>query len=52
MVFHDYGFGRHNGQVDPHPGVRQAVDQLVFSRPDYQPFLSVHTLMAFVKQDG
>jgi predicted O-methyltransferase YrrM len=51
MVLHDYGFGNHNGYVDPHPGVRRAVDELLFGLPHYRPLLSAHTLIAFLKNN-
>jgi len=50
MVLHDYGFGAHNGYPDPHPGVRRAVDEVLFGRPDHRPILSAHTMVAFVKE--
>jgi len=49
LLFHDYGFGNHNAQPDTDPGVRRAVDEHVFGRPDLRPLLLAHTLMAFVK---
>ncbi len=50
MLFHDYGFGAHTGQPEAHPGVRPAVDDHVFTHGDYEPLLSAHTMMAFVKR--
>jgi predicted O-methyltransferase YrrM len=52
MVLHDYGFGAHNACPDPHPGVRQAVDERLFRDGRYRPVLCAHTLMAFVKAES
>ena len=49
MVFHDYGFGKHNGQPDFHPGVTRTIDEHVFSESAFRPLLLAHTLFAFVK---
>ena len=50
MVFHDYGYGPHNGRPDVVPGVRDAIDETIMSSPDFRPVLLAHTLMAFVRQ--
>ncbi len=50
IAFHDYGFGKHNGQPDPHPDVRRAVDELMFGSDKFRPLLLSHVLMVFVKE--
>lgn len=50
MVFHDYGFGNHNGLPDTHPGVRRAIDEHVMGAPGFRPLLLAHTQFAFVKE--
>jgi predicted O-methyltransferase YrrM len=50
MIFHDYGYGNHNGKPDVVPDVRPAIDKHVFAAKDFKPLLLAHTLMAFVKQ--
>ena len=50
MVFHDYGYGPHNGRPDVVPGVRDAIDETIMASPDFRPVLLAHTLIAFVKQ--
>ncbi|MEK6675535.1 MAG: class I SAM-dependent methyltransferase [Planctomycetota bacterium] len=50
LVLHDYGFGAHNNQPDPHPGVRRAVDEILFDSSAYKPILSAHTMIAFAKK--
>ncbi len=49
MVFHDYGFGKHHGQPDFHPGVTRTIDEHVLNDSDFRPLLLAHTLFAFVK---
>jgi predicted O-methyltransferase YrrM len=49
LVFHDYGYGNHNGRPEAAPDVRRAVDERVFGAPGFRPLLLAHTLMAFVK---
>lgn len=51
MVFHDYGFGKHHGQPDYHPGVTRTIDEHVFKDPAFKPLLLAHTQFAFLK-DG
>jgi len=51
MVFHDYGFGKHNGQPDAHPGVTHTIDEHVFKDAAFKPLLLSHTQFAFLK-DG
>ena len=50
MLFHDYGYGNHNGLPEAHSGVRQAVDEHVMTDDAFEPLLLAHSLMAFVKQ--
>ncbi len=50
LVFHDYGYGLHNGQPDVVPDVRPAIDDHVMSAGGFRPLLLAHTLLAFVKQ--
>lgn len=50
MVFHDYGYGPHNGRPDVVPGVREAIDETIMASPDFHPVMLAHTLMAFVKR--
>ena len=49
FVFHDYGYGLHNGKEDVVPGVRPAIDEHVFTDDHFQPLLLGHTLLAFRK---
>jgi len=49
IVFHDYGFGKHNGQPDIDPGVTRAIDEHVFRDSAFRALLLAHTLFAFVK---
>ena len=49
MVFHDYGFGKHHGEPDFHPGVTRTIDEHVLNDSDFRPLLLAHTLFAFVK---
>lgn len=50
MVFHDYGYGNHNGRPEADPDVRKAVDEHVFTDADFSPLLLAHTQMAFRKK--
>ena len=50
LVFHDYGYGDHNGKADVVPGVRPAIDKHVMTAEDFSPLLLGHTLMAFVRR--
>lgn len=50
LVFHDYGYGRHNGKPDVVPDVRRALDDHVMKSGVFSPLLLAHTLMAFVKE--
>lgn len=50
LVFHDYGYGAHNGREDDVPGVRPAVDEYVMSDEEFRPVLLGHAMMAFVKR--
>jgi predicted O-methyltransferase YrrM len=52
IVFHDYGYGNHNGREEPHPGVRRAVDEQVFGSKQFRPLLLGHGAFAFVKTNG
>jgi predicted O-methyltransferase YrrM len=49
LLLHDYGFGAHTGGEDPHPGVRCAVDELLFDHPEFEPLVVAHTMLAFVR---
>ena len=49
LLFHDYGFGNHNGLPEAHPDVRRAIDSEVLGHPGLTPLLLCHTLFAFVK---
>ena len=50
LLFHDYGYGSHNGKADVVPDVRPAIDELLGSMPEFRPLLLAHTLLALVKQ--
>lgn len=50
MVFHDYGYGVHNGRPDVCPNVRPAIDEHVMNAEGFKPLLLAHTLIAFVKE--
>jgi predicted O-methyltransferase YrrM len=50
MVFHDYGYGPHNGREDDVPGVRPVVDEHVMTCEDVRPLLLGQTMMAFVRR--
>lgn len=50
MVFHDYGYGNHNGIQEADPDVRSIVDEHVFKDPAFKPLLLSHTQFAFVKE--
>lgn len=49
LLFHDYGFGNHNGLPEAHPDVRRAIDAEVLGHPKVTPLLLSHTLFALVK---
>jgi len=49
MVFHDYGYGSHNGREDVVPGVRPAIDEHVIPHAEFTPLLLGHTLFALMK---
>lgn len=49
LLFHDHGFGDHNGLPDTHPGVRRVIEEEVITSPDFRPLLLAHTLFAFVR---
>ncbi|HUU83733.1 MAG TPA: class I SAM-dependent methyltransferase [Phycisphaerae bacterium] len=49
MLFHDYGYGAHQGQEDVCPGVGPAVDEHVLTDPAFKPLVLVDTTFAFVK---
>lgn len=51
LVFHDYGYGSHNGKEDVVPGVRPAIDEYVIPHPDFTPLLLGHSLFAFIKSE-
>jgi predicted O-methyltransferase YrrM len=50
LLFHDYGYGAHNGQPDVVPDVRRAIDRHVMGADAFRPLLLAHTLLAFVKR--
>ncbi len=50
MLFHDNGFGDHNGLPDLHPGVGRVIAEEVMAGPGFRPLLLAHTLFAFVKE--
>lgn len=50
MVFHDYGYGLHNGRPDVVPDVRRALDKHVMQNPQFEPLMLAHTLMVFRKR--
>lgn len=52
MVFHDYGYGTHNGLPEADPEVRQAVDEHVVKSDGLEPLLLAHTQFAFIKASG
>lgn len=52
ILFHDYGYGNHNGRAEADPDVRPAVDEHVLEDNSFRPLLLAHTQMAFVKQDA
>jgi hypothetical protein len=49
IVFHDYGYGAHNGRPDVVPDVRRAIDEHVLPAGGFRPLLLAHTLFALVK---
>ncbi len=50
LVFHDYGYGLHNGREDDVPGVRPVVDEHVMTCEELRPVLLAQTMMAFVRR--
>ncbi|MGB0714532.1 MAG: class I SAM-dependent methyltransferase [Phycisphaerae bacterium] len=50
LLFHDYGYGAHNGRPDVVPGVRPTVDHHVFHDDRFEPLMLAHTLMVFRKK--
>jgi len=50
LLFHDYGYGNHNGRPEADPDVRRAIDEQVFGSSAFRPLLLGHTLLAFVKE--
>jgi len=50
MVFHDYGYGNHNGRPEANPDVRHAIDEKVMADPTLRPLLLAHTQFAFRKR--
>ena len=49
LVFHDYGYGPHNGRPEACPDVRRAVDDHVLTDKTFRPLLLGQTQFAFVK---
>lgn len=52
MVFHDYGYGNHNGRPEVQPDVRRAVDEHVIPNAGFKLLLLAHTLLALEKLPG
>ena len=50
LVFHDYGYGNHNGLPEADPDVRRALDDTVLSATGFRPLLLAHTQFAFMKE--
>lgn len=50
LLFHDYGYGNHNGKADVVPDVRPAIDEILKTEPGFRPVLLAHTLLALVKE--
>ena len=50
LVFHDYGYGNHNGLPEADPDVRRAIDDHVMSADGFRPLLLAHTQFAFMKE--
>jgi predicted O-methyltransferase YrrM len=50
IVFHDYGYGNHNGRPEADPEVRPAIDEHVMAAEDFRPMLLAHTLFAFQRK--
>jgi len=50
MVFHDYGYGNHNGLPEADPDVRRVVDEHVLTDSRFTPLLLAHTQLALVKR--
>lgn len=50
MVFHDYGYGNHNGVPEADPDVRRAIGENVIRAKGFRPLLLAHTQFAFLKQ--
>lgn len=50
FLFHDYGYGNHNGRPEADPDVRKAIDDYVLADESVSPLLLAHTLFAFVKK--
>ena len=51
MVFHDYGYGNHNGREESDPEVRPAIDKHVMTAKGFKPLLLAHTQFAFLKTE-
>jgi len=49
MVFHDYGYGNHNGRPEADPEVRPAIDKHVMACEAFKPLLLAHTQFSFFK---
>ncbi|MCH7873058.1 MAG: class I SAM-dependent methyltransferase [Planctomycetes bacterium] len=50
LVFHDYGYGNHNGVPEADPDVRRAIDEHVMPAKGFRPLLLAHTQFAVLKQ--
>ena len=51
MVFHDYGYGNHNGRDEADPEVRPAIDKHIVAAAAFKPILLAHTQFAFRKTE-
>ena len=51
VVFHDYGYGNHNGREETDPEVRPAIDKHVMAEAGFRPLLLAHTQLAFLKTE-
>jgi len=52
MLFHDHGFGNHNGLPDCHPGVGRVIAEEIMPSSSFRPLLLAHTLFAVVKENA
>ncbi len=52
LIFHDYGYGNHNGLTEANPDVRKVVDQHVMTDESFRPLLLAQTQIAFIKRSS